>query len=198
MTQNQAGHMMAPSMTQMVIDKWGRFLALGVLLVIGGMVVIAMPLASSIAIALVIAAVLVIGGAIQLWHAFSVKEWSGFLWQLITGVIAIIGGGAVYYNPAFGTAALTLVLAAVFIIQGISQVMFSLKLKPHDGWGWILTAGTISLLAGLCIFFEFPLSAAWALGLIVGISIIFNGWSYIAIALTARAVSKAQQTPGHA
>ncbi len=179
-----------PSITEVVQQKWYWFLILGVILVIGGMVAISLPLATSIAVALIIAAVLVVGGAFQIWQAFSVKGWGGFLWQFVTGLIAIIGGVAIYTNPMVGTLALTLVIAAVFIAQGVSQLLLGMRLKPHDGWGWVVASGVISIIAGGCIWFEFPSSAVWALGLLTGISIAFNGWSYIAIALAARSARR--------
>ncbi|MCA1299968.1 HdeD family acid-resistance protein [Stappia indica] len=178
------------SVTQTVREKWGWFLALGIMLVIGGMLMITLPLASSIAVTLVIAAVFVVGGILQIWHAFSVSGWGGFIWDIATGAIALVGGIAVYFNPVVGAAALTLVVAAVLLAQGIAQVLLSLKIRPHDGWGWVLAAGIISAIAGLCIWFEFPTSAVWALGVLAGASVLFNGWSFIAIALAARAAGK--------
>lgn len=175
----------APKLTQLVRDNWWKFLVLGVLMVIGGMIVLVMPLASSIGVALVIGLVLIVVGVLQIWHAMQVKAWAGFLWQTLTGLIAIIGGIAIYYNPVAGTEALTLILSIVFMAQGVAQAMFAFRLKPHDGWGWILASGIISVAAGILILFDFPGSSAWALGLVAGISIMFNGWSYIAISLAA-------------
>lgn len=174
------------SITQAVRDKWMWFLVLGIVLIIGGLIAIMLPMATSIAVALIIAAVLIIGGVVEVWHAFSVQGWGGFLWQLITGLIAVVGGIAIYANPVFGALALTLVVAAVFIAQGASQLILGFRIKPHDGWGWIVAGGVISILAGLMIWSEFPFSGTWALGLLAGISITFNGWSYIAIALAAK------------
>ncbi|MHC5652903.1 HdeD family acid-resistance protein [Stappia sp. ICDLI1TA098] len=177
------------SVTDTVRAKWGWFLALGIALVIGGGLMIALPLASSIAVTLVIAMVFAVAGVLQIWHAFSVKAWSGFLWSIATGLIALIGGAAVYFNPLVGTFTLTLVVAGILLAQGITQILLALKVRPHDGWGWLLVAGVISLAAGLCIWFEFPSSALWALGLMGGIAVLMNGWSYIAIALAARRLS---------
>ena len=175
---------------QKIADNWGWFLALGICLLLGGMILIAAPLASSIAITLLMAAVLLIGGLVQIYQAFKSKGTGSHLWSLITGIIAVIGGIVIYTNPLAGTFALTLVIAAVFIAQGVSQLLLGLKLKPHQGWFWVVLAGLVSLLAGIMIWMELPSSAAWALGLIAGISVMFNGWSYIAIALAARAMKK--------
>ncbi|MBD8890369.1 HdeD family acid-resistance protein [Roseibium litorale] len=173
---------------QRIVDNWGWFLALGICLLIGGMILIAAPLASSIAITLLMAAVLLVGGLVQIYQALTSKSGGRHLWSLITGIIAVIGAIVIYTNPLAGTFALTLVIAAVFIAQGISQLLLGFQLKPHQGWLWVVTAGAVSLLAGVMIWMELPDSAAWALGLVAGISVMFNGWSYIAIALAARAV----------
>lgn len=169
-------------------NNWGWILALGVLLALGGIILIALPLASSIAVTLVIAAVLVVGGVLQIIQAFRTQAWSGFLWSLIVGIIAVVGGIVIYTNPLAGTFALTLVIAAVFLAQGVSQLVLAFRVKPHQGWGWIAVAGVVSILAGAMIWLELPSSAAWALGLIAGISVLINGWSYIALALAARAM----------
>lgn len=166
--------------------NWRWILALGIALIIGGFVLIAAPLASSVAVTLLIAAVMFIGGAIQIFQAFRTKEWTGFLWSLIIGLVAMIGGIIIYANPLAGTFALTLVIAAVFIAQGISQLILALKVKPAEGWVWVAIAGVVSVVAGIMIWFELPFSAAWALGLIAGISVLFNGWSYVALALAAK------------
>lgn len=174
-------------MRRKIQDNWGWFLALGIALVIGGLILIAAPLATSIAVTILIAAVLFVGGLVQIYNAFKTQGSGSFLWNLITGLIAVIGGIVIYVNPLAGTFALTLVIAAIFIAQGISQILLALKLKPHEGWVWVLIAGLVSLAAGVMIWLELPSSAAWALGLLAGISILLNGWSYIAIALAAKA-----------
>ncbi|MTI45193.1 uncharacterized membrane protein HdeD (DUF308 family) [Roseibium hamelinense] len=184
----------APNMDDIkakVQDNWIWFLILGIVLVLGGMVLIAAPLASSVAVTLLIAAVFFVGGLVQIYHAFKTQGWSGFLWNLITGIIAVIGGIVIYVNPLAGTFALTLVIAAIFIAQGVSQLLLAFKIKPHDGWVWVAIAGAVSLVAGILIWIDLPGSAVWALGLIAGISVLMNGWSYIAIALAARASKKA-------
>ena len=179
------------SVTQTVREKWGWFLALGVALIIGGFAMITVPLASSIAVTIVIAIVFAIGGIVQIWHAFSVKEWSGYLWNMLTGIVALVGGGAIYFNPVIGAFALTLVIAAILLAQGVTQVLLGFKVRPHDGWGWLIAAGLISIVASLCIWFEFPTSALWALGVLAGASVLMNGWSYVAIALSARRMGAA-------
>ena len=176
----------ATKLSDLVRVNWWKFLVLGVLMVIGGMVVLVMPFASSIAVALVIGLVLIVVGVLQIWHAMQVKEWGGFLWQSITGVILLLGGLTIYHYPFWGTEALTLVMSIIFIAQGITQGLLAMTVRPKDGWLWLLASGLIAIVAGLMILFDFPASTAWALGLVAGISIMVNGWSHVAIAIAAR------------
>ncbi|WP_068314482.1 HdeD family acid-resistance protein [Polycladidibacter hongkongensis] len=187
MTASSAGSEEHIKVSSQVQQGWGKFLLLGILMIIGGMFVVAMPLASTFAVTFVIASCLIAVGVVQLWHAFSVKGWKGVVWQVLLGLIAIVGGALIFYHPVIGTVALTLVVASIFVAQGVSQLMLSFALRPRDGWGWVLFAGLVSLGAGICIFYGFPLSADWVLGTLAGISIIINGWSYLAIGIAGKA-----------
>ena len=174
------------SISQTVQEKWGWFMLLGAVFLIGGVFAIAMPLVSSIAVGIFLAAVLVVAGIFQVWQAFSVQSWTGFIWQLLIGIILLLGGIAIYMSPATGSIALTLVIAAVFIAKGIFQIVLGFRLRPQDGWGWILTAGIIALAAGIMIVSNYPFSGLWVPGTLAGISLIFTGWSYIALGLAAK------------
>ena len=174
------------SISQTVQEKWGWFMLLGVVFLIGGVFAIAMPLVSSIAVGIFLAAVLIVAGIFQVFQAFSVQSWTGFIWQLLIGIIMLLGGIAIYMSPATGSIALTLVIAAVFIAKGVFQIVLGFRLRPQDGWGWILTAGIIALAAGIMIVSNYPFSGLWVPGTLAGISLIFTGWSYIALGLAAK------------
>ena len=172
-----------------VQQKWGWFVVLGIIFLIGGFCAIAMPLVSSIAVGIFLALVLVVAGIFQIWQSFSVQSWTGFLWQLIIGIVMLLGGIAIYMSPATGSIALTLVIAGVFIAKGVFQIILGLRLRPHDGWGWILAAGIIALLAGIMILTNYPFSGLWVPGTLAGISLLFTGWSYIALGLAAKRIA---------
>ena len=167
-------------------DNWVWFLILGIVLIIVGAFAIAAPLASSIAVTLVLAIALIVGGAAQAIQAFRVQSSGAFIWHLLVAIAAILGGIAIYIHPLIGTLALTLVIATVFLMQGIFQLLLALNLRRHKGWLWLLASGGVSILVAVMIFNGFPGSAAFVLGILAGISIAFNGWSYIAIALAAK------------
>lgn len=174
------------SITDIVRDKWGWFLFLGLVFIVSGFFAFMAPFMASVLVTVVVAVALVISGVGQIFHAWSMQSWSGFLWQLVIGLILLIGGIAIYFNPVASTFALTLFAAAMFIAKGIFQIILGIRLRPNDAWGWIVAAGVIALLVGLMIFTEYPLSGTFALGILAGISLVFTGWSYVAIALAAR------------
>jgi len=181
--------MMRMSITESVRANWGWMLALGVLFIVGGLFAFFSPFFASLVVTTIVAFVLVLTGIGQIVQAWRMKSWGGFLWQLIIGIVILIGGIAIYLNPVAGTFALTLFAAAMFLAKGIFQIVLGFRLRPHDGWGWITTAGVIAVLVGLMIYFDFPFSGIYALGLLAGISLTFTGWSYVMIALAGRRMS---------
>jgi uncharacterized membrane protein HdeD (DUF308 family) len=170
---------------------WAWFLALGILFVIGGVFAIAMPYVASLAVTAVFAVVLLWLGIMQVIQAWTVKSWGGFAWQLIIGLVLLLGGVAIWINPVLGALTLTIVVAAVFLAKGVFQVILAFQMRPESGWGWMLTAGILAILVGLIIWLEWPVSTAWALGTLAGISLIFSGWSYIMIAMAAKRLATA-------
>lgn len=164
----------------------GWFIFLGILFLIGGVFAIAMPLVASIAVAVVVGVSLFIIGVFQIIQAWSIRTWAGFIWQMLIGIILVLGGLSLYFNPFAGTLTLTVVAAAIFLAQGIAQIILGFQMRPHSGWGWILAAGIISAIVGVMIFARFPESAFFTLGTLAGISLLFSGWSYIMVAMAAR------------
>ncbi len=164
----------------------GWFIAIGIIFLIGGAFAIAMPLLASITVALVVGWSLVFVGVLQLVHAWGVRSWSGFIWQLVIGLIILVGGIAMLNNPIVAAVTLTLLLGVIFIAKGVVQLILGFNFRPHPAWGWIVAAGVLAIVVGLMILASWPSSSAWVLGTLAGISLIFSGWSYIMIALAAR------------
>jgi uncharacterized membrane protein HdeD (DUF308 family) len=174
------------SVSDAVRSSWGWFLALGIVFIIGGLCAFLAPFVASLVVTGVVAAVLVIIGAFTVIQAWSVKSWSGFLLELVIGLVLLIGGIAIYVNPIAGAFALTLFVAASFLAKGIFQIMLGFRIRPHDAWGWMVAAGVVALLVGVMILSDFPVSGIYSLGLLAGISLIFTGWAYVALSLAAR------------
>lgn len=169
-----------------VRSKWVSFFVLGLLLALCGLAAIILPQVSTMATGLIIGAALGIGGLVQIAQAFRIKEWIGFVWNLLIGIIEVVGGILIYFNPFAGAIAITLLIAFVLLIQGFTQVVFALKMRPYVGWTWLLASGIVALVASAALFLHFPFSDRDAPGITVGISLLIAGCCYIAIALTAR------------
>jgi uncharacterized membrane protein HdeD (DUF308 family) len=173
-----------------IATHWGWFLALGILLVLAGMAAIAFPLLSTIAAKIAIGWIFLIAGVFELIHAFSVKRWAGFLWTLLIGLLYIAAGAWLAFFPLTGIVTLTIVIAALFIAEGFMELVMGFRMRPHDGWGWVVLSGLVAIAAGLLIALSLPESAVWALGLLAGIKLLFSGWSFIYLALSGKRASE--------
>jgi uncharacterized membrane protein HdeD (DUF308 family) len=167
------------------------FMSLGIALIALGTMAIIFPLATTIAVKLLLGWIILIGGVLQVVHAFSTQKWSAFFYNLLIGLLYVVGGGWLAFFPLTGIMTLTVMLALLFIIQGSLQAVLSFQLKPRDGWEWILLAGIVAILAGLMLISGLPGTAAWAIGFLAGISLISSGWAYLSIALRVGQVSRA-------
>ncbi len=166
----------------------GWFIALGIVFIVGGVLAIAMPLLAGIAVALAVGWALVLLGVVQLVQAWSMRSWGGVAWQIVIGLLFVIGGIGMLVNPIVAAVTLTLLIGVVFIAKGVVQLILGFRYRPHSGWGWMVAAGILAIVVGLMILASWPISAAWAPGTLAGISLVFSGWSYVAIALAARRV----------
>ena len=170
----------------MIAEKWGWFLALGIVLIIAGLAAIAFPLMGTIAAKILLGWLFLIGGVMMIMHAFQAPGWQGFLWELLIGILYAFAGAYLAFFPFTGLITLALVLSVLFIIEGIFEVIMAVRVRPHDGWGFLLLSGIAALAVGVLIALGLPGSAEWALGLLVGINLLFSGWSYVFLALAGR------------
>ena len=166
--------------------NWGWFLALGVVFVLAGLAAIAFPLLSTIATKIVLGWIFLVGGVLMIIHAFSASGWRGFLLGLLIGVLYVVAGGWLAFFPFTGIITLTLLLAALFLAEGVLEVIMAWRVRPHEGWGWLLLSGLVAAAVGIMIAMGLPSSATWAIGLLAGINLLMTGASFIALALAGR------------
>lgn len=158
------------------------FMALGILLLILGIAAMAYPFVTTIAAKIVFGWLFLIGGVAQIAHAFSTQRWSAFLWDVLIGALYLVAGIWLAFFPLTGIITLTVFLAVMFMVEGIFEVAMALGLRDQDGWVWLLISGLVSLVVGALIYAQLPDSAAWAVGMLVGINMVSSGWSYVALA----------------
>lgn len=173
-----------------IAEKWGWFLALGLIFIIGGIAAIAFPLLSTIAAKIMLGWIFLIGGVIMVIHAFSAQRWQGFLLELLIGLLYLLAGGWLAFFPFTGIVTLTILLAALFIAEGVLEAAMAFRVRPHEGWGWLLLSGLIAIAVGVLIAAELPSSATWAIGLLVGVNLISTGVGFMFLALAGRRVGQ--------
>jgi len=171
-----------------VHEHWALFLAEGIILVILGIAAIMLPLVATIALTIIIGWIFLVSGIVGLVTTFWMRQAPGFWWSLISAIIAIGAGVVLLLWPISGSVSLTLVLIAFFVVEGIASIMYAIEHRNQltGRWVWMLVSGIIDLVLAGIIFAGLPGTALWALGLLVGINMVFGGVALIAMALAAR------------
>ena len=167
-------------------ESWGWMLAVGLIWILLGTVAIVVPFAATLALELMLGAIFAVGGIAQIIQAFRSRGWRGFAFHLVGGFLALILGALLLFYPLQGAVTLTLFLAAFFLVQGIVKIAAALQNRSTRSWGWLLFSGILGVVVALLIWLGLPSSAVWAIGLLVGVELIFTGWSLVMLALAAR------------
>lgn len=109
----------------------------------------------------------------------------------MTAALALVLGLILIAQPQQGVLTLTLALAIMFTIEGIASILISLDFRQHlANWGWTLLSGIIDLVLVYLIWQGWPGTAAWAIGLLVGINMLFFGLALVMTAIAARAMNR--------
>jgi uncharacterized membrane protein HdeD (DUF308 family) len=176
------------ALTQSIREHWVLFLIEGIVLVVLGVLAIIIPPIATIAVTIFLGWLFLISGIIGLVTTFWARHAPGFWWSLLSAVVAIAAGIVLLGWPIPGAVSLTLLLIVFFIIEGVLSIMYALEHKKElsGRWGWMLISGIIDLILAAIIWGGLPGTAAWALGLLVGINMLFGGSAMIAMALHAR------------
>jgi uncharacterized membrane protein HdeD (DUF308 family) len=172
---------------------WALFLSVGVALMALGIVATLTAGLSTIVAVDFFGWILVIAGVGVTLHAFWAKRWSGFFLQLLSGLLYLVAGWMLATHGELSAIALTLVIAISFVVQGAFRIGAALSTRI-DGWDGLLVSGIITLLLGLMIWNEWPLSGVWVIGLFVGIDMFFYGGWFVSLALAVRTLGRAQDT----
>lgn len=166
--------------------QWGGFLTLGIVFLLAGTLAVVLPEVSTFATGTVLGIALAITGAVKMVQSLQVKEWTGFIWQELTGAVELVGGILIYFNPLKGALAITLLFALVFLVQGILQIVLALRVRSQANWYWFAISGLVSLATGIALAIKLPYTTAYPPGMIAGIALIIAGIAYLAIALSFR------------
>jgi uncharacterized membrane protein HdeD (DUF308 family) len=167
---------------------WKAFLFEGILFAILGFAAMVVPPLASLAITIFLGWMFLISGIGGLILTFWAREMPGFWWSLISAAVAVLAGGILLARPVQGVLTLTIVVGAYFLAEGVATIMYALEHRRElsGRWSWLLVAGILDMLVSFIIIAGLPGSAEWALGLLVGINLVFGGATLIGMALAAR------------
>lgn len=167
----------------------------GVSLIVLGMLAVGSPLLAAVAVNAFIAWLLVLAGVVHLIIAFHAHGAGSMIWKLLVGIAYIAFGVYLVAHPVLGVASLTLVLASLFLVEGIFDIVLFFRMRPLQGSSWILLDGIVTLALGLMIYARWPSSSAWAIGTLVGVSMIFSGVTRVMLSLAVRKVTAVLSPP---
>jgi len=168
---------------------WKLFLLQGVLMLVLGMFAIALPNVFTLEIELLVGWLFIVGGLLRAATIFRKRHMPGFWWTLGTGVLAVLLGTILIANPLQGVRTLTIVMTAMFVVEGIAAIFVALEFRRFlHNWSWTIVSGLINLALAYLIWQGWPNSAGWVIGLYVGINMIFLGVPLIMTALAARSI----------
>jgi uncharacterized membrane protein HdeD (DUF308 family) len=171
-----------------VREHWKAFLFEGILLSVIGLAAMIVPPLASLAITIFLGWMFLVSGIAGLFATYWARNMPGFWWSLISAALAVLAGGILLARPMQGVLTLTIVIGAYFLAEGVATIMYALEHRKElsGRWSWLLIAGLMDLVIAFFIIAGLPGSAEWALGLLVGINMLFGGATLIGMALAAR------------
>jgi membrane protein HdeD len=166
-------------MTQTNKAVGGHFTWLGIALIVLGIVAILTPAAAGGAVVVVIGLILLAAGAAAAIRGLQSATAMEKVLGLVVGVVTALAGVAVLGHPLFGLSLLTLLLAGYFVVDGACKIVVSFRFRPASGWSWLLFSGVVSLVLGVLIWSQWPMSGLWAVGVLVGLNLISTGFALL-------------------
>lgn len=174
---------MQQRMREFLRMHWKFFLAEGAFFVILGIAAIIVPQVFTIAIALFIGWLLLLGGIVQIARAVRFISMPGFNLWIFIGILQVIIGYFLVAQPAKGVLTLTMLMTLFFAMEGIAKISLAFMMRPLEHWGWVLFSGFTALMLAIVVWAGWPGTAAWVLGLLLGINMIFLGGSLVKLSL---------------
>jgi uncharacterized membrane protein HdeD (DUF308 family) len=161
----------------------------GITMVICGLLAVGSPLVAGVYVTVFVGILLAIGGISQCILAFQAGAFGRGLLMFIMGALTTIVGFYLFNQPLAGLAAITLILAAYFVAVGVVELIAALQIRPEPGWGLLLSNGIVTFLLGAIIWRQYPVSGAWAVGVLFGIKLLFSGIFLIAVGRSVRSAA---------
>jgi uncharacterized membrane protein HdeD (DUF308 family) len=167
----------------------------GVSLICLGVLALASPMLAAVAVNALIGWLIILAGVVHIVVAFHSREAGSVIWRLLVGLAYVAFGGYVIARPTLGVVSLTLLLASLFLVEGIFDIIQFFRAPSALRSTWFLLDGVVTLFLGLMIYMQWPSSSAWAIGTLVGVSLIFSGVTRVMVSLTVRRAAATSAAP---
>jgi len=163
----------------------------GVIAIILGMFAMMAPGLTGLSVVMILGGIVLVAGVVRMIWAFQAGSFGKGLLMFALGGLTAVAGAFLLANPLFAAATLTLMLVFYFVVDGIVEVVAGFQLGFGSGWGWLLFGGIISVLLGIMLWRQYPLSGAFAMGILIGIKLFFVGLIMITGGSAVRSAAKA-------
>ncbi len=172
----------------------GWFIAFAITMMALGVLAILAPFAATFAVEQLAGIAFAAGGIILVIHAFRWRISERFFFSLFIGLIYFAFGIYLIAYPLSGVLALTAALATFYFVVGVIKVINAFRIRPTAQWGWVLVSGLVSIFLSAIIWTGMPVTALWAVGLIVGIDLLFSGMAFLMLMLAVRSAFEKKET----
>ena len=179
------------STTSVFTEATGLSIGWAIVMIVLGVVAILMPYSTGIGVSVFVGWIIAFGGIAYLAYAFAAPGPGAFLWRMLVGVVYVVGGGYLAFHPGIALQSLTLVVAAIFFIEGVMEMVVFFQFRPLAGSGWILFDSIVTLVLAYVIWRHFPSSASWAIGTLLGVNLIVSGFTRLMYSVEVRKSLKA-------
>jgi uncharacterized membrane protein HdeD (DUF308 family) len=176
-------------------ESWRGMMVGGILLAIIGVLAILFPFVTGVSLSILLGAALVVGSLVHLASAFSGPGWKGFIVQGVLAVVYAVAGISLMANPVVGLATLTILVAAFLFVDGIFEIAMGIRVRPEKSWGSLVISGLLALVLAGLVWASLPSSAAWAIGLLFGVNLLFTGISMAFVAMGGREAARTGTRP---
>lgn len=180
--------MSTPSLGAIAKESIGGSIALSLFMILAGVLAIVMPAVGGFAVVLILAWLLMFSGAAHLVFAWYTRTAGALVWELLVGVLYLFVGAYTLAHPGAGLASLTLLLAIYLCVEAVLEFVLSFRLRPLPGSNWLLFDGIVTLILGVMVWRSLPSSTEWAIGTLVGVSMLFSGVARLSLSMAARRV----------
>ncbi|MFC7071053.1 HdeD family acid-resistance protein [Halobaculum lipolyticum] len=177
------------------LRNWRYLLGVGIVFSLLGAVAILAPFVTGIGLSYLLGGVVLAGGVAALVQALRVRTWRATIWQGLLAVVYVVAGVMLLANPLVGLVALTLLLVAYIAVSGVVEIAMGLRLRPAARWSWFVASGALSLALAALLWIGFPSTAAWAVGLLVGVHFLTTGVALIAAGYETRRTAGVESAP---